>query len=103
MKRILRRSEASEDVEEAVLYYLQHADAVVADHFLDEYDEALHHIAQFPSTGSGRYADVLHASGLRFWTLKKFPYAVFYLEHTDAVEIVRVLHQSSDIPAHLQP
>lgn len=103
MKRVLRRAEASEDVERAVLYYLENAPAAVVDRFLDEYDHALLHITQFPSTGSGRYASMLDARGLRFWTLTKFPYAIFYLEHADAVEIIRVLHQLSDIPAHLQP
>ena len=103
MKRILRRAEASDDAESAVLYYLEHAGTALADRFLDEYDRALLHIAQFPATGSVRYSSLFDTVRLRFWTLHKFPYAVFYLEHPDAIEIVRVLHQSSDIPAHLQP
>jgi toxin ParE1/3/4 len=103
VKRLLRRSEASEDVENAVLYYLEHAEPEVAERFLNEYDDALLHITQFPGTGSGRYTSLLSADGLRFWTLHKFPYAVFYLEHANTIEIIRVLHQSSDIPAHLQP
>ena len=103
MKQILRRSEASEDAEEADFYYLEHAGATVADHFLEDYDRALLHIAQLPSTGSARYANLTDARSLRFWTLAKLPYAVFYFEHAVDVEVIRVLHQSSDIPAHLQP
>ncbi len=102
MKRLLRRSEASKDVENAVVYYLEHAEPEVAERFLNDYDHALLHIAQFPGTGSGRYTNLLGADGLKFWTFHKFPYAVFYLEHVDTIEVVRVLHQSSDIPAHLQ-
>lgn len=102
MKRVLRSAQASQDVENAVVYYLEHAESGVAERFLDEYDHALLHIAQFPGTGSGRYARLLGANGLRFWTLNKFPYIVFYLQRADAIEIVRVLHQSADIPQHLQ-
>ncbi len=102
MKRILRRTAASHDVDSAVLYYIEQAGTSVADRFLRAYDHALLHISEFSATGSTRYASLFEASNLRFWTLQKFPYTVFYLEHTDAVEVIRVLHQSSDIPAHLQ-
>ena len=40
--------------------------------------------------------------GLRFWTLNRFPYAVFYVESGPGIEVVRVLHQSADIPVRLQ-
>lgn len=103
MKGILRRTSASHDVDSAVLYYLEQAGTSVADRFLGAYDHALLHISEFSGTGSTRYAKLFDTASLRFWTLQKFPYAVFYLELTDAVEVIRVLHQSSDIPAHLQP
>ena len=34
--------------------------------------------------------------------LKRFPYAVFYIERDAYIEVVRVLHQHSDIPVRLQ-
>jgi toxin ParE1/3/4 len=101
VKHILRSAEASEDIENVVSHYLEVADASVASRLLDEYDQALNHIASNPGTGSPRYHQTLGSDALRFWTLKKFPYSVFYLERADAIQIIRVLHQSSNIPIHL--
>ena len=103
MKRIKRRVRATQDLEDAFSYYIDRVDIGVAERFMDEVDQALTHIAQHPGTGSPRYAQLLKNERLRFWTLSKFPYAVFYLERADYIEIVRVLHQSQDIPSHLEP
>ena len=103
MKRIERRVQATQDLEDAFSYYLDRVDIGVAERFIDELDQALTHLAQYPGTGSPRYAQLLQNEQLRFWTLNKFPYAVFYLERADYIEIVRVLHQSQDIPSHLEP
>ena len=62
---------------------------------------ALQHIAQHPGTGSRRYANASSIEGLRFWTLRHFPFAVFYAEHPHHIAVLRVLHQSSDLPQHL--
>ena len=63
---------------------------------------ALDHIERHPATGSMRYTVSNVKPPLRFWTLNHFPYAVFYFAHSDHIDIVRVLHQSADIPQHLQ-
>lgn len=103
MNRIERRVRATQDLEEAFAHYIEVADVLVAERFLDEVDRAIAHIAQHPGTGSPRYAHMPGAEPFRFWTLNKFPYAVFYLERLDFIEIVRVLHQSQNIYAHLEP
>jgi len=103
VKRIERRIQASEDLDSTVAYYLDIAGVVLSKRFLDEYNSALIHIATHPGTGSRRYVQLSDGAELRFWTLKRFPYAVFYIDRPDAIEVVRVLHQSSDIPAHLEP
>ena len=94
---------AERDVDEAVAYYLTEASFDVAERFVDAYDEALWHISRFPGTGSRRYTTSEVDFELRFWTLNKFPYAVFYRERADDVEIIRLLHQASNIPVHLEP
>jgi toxin ParE1/3/4 len=98
----VRTRRASQDIEEAIAYYLSEADAHVAEGWLDEFDAACQHIAHFPGTGSPRYAKRSAVKGLHFWLLNRFPHSVFYIECSEYIEIIRVLHQSSDIPQHLK-
>ena len=101
MKVLRRHILASLDIDEAIVYYLENAPEGVADRFLDEVEHALEHIAHHPGTGSKRYANTSNIAELRFWTLNRFPFAVFYTEHSDHIAVLRVLHQSSDLPHHL--
>ena len=101
MKSYQLDAAAEADVIAAHAYYLDHANADIADGFLESLDDAFAHIGHNPGTGSLRYAFAGTSESLRFWTLGRFPYAVFYIERTTLIEVVRVLHQASDIPAHL--
>ena len=65
--------------------------------------EARQHIEKFPGTGSPRYESSKSDEVLRFWLLKRFPYARFYFERTGYIDIVRLIHQAADIPTHIQP
>lgn len=103
MRSSQRRRQASQDIEDIVDYYLQAADPDTAERFLVELDLALQHILRQPGTGSRRYASLLDGPDLRFWTLSRFPYSVFYLERGKVIDILRVLHQATDIPRHLAP
>lgn len=40
--------------------------------------------------------------GLRSWALPRLPYAIFYIELADHIEILRVLYGSRDLPAWLR-
>jgi toxin ParE1/3/4 len=102
LKRVVRTRQASQDIEAAIAYYLSEADTDLAESWLDEFDTACTHIAQFPGTGSPRYAKRSAVKGLRFWLLNRFPYSVFYIERREYIEIIRVLHQATDIPQHLK-
>ena len=57
--------------------------------------------AGLPS-GSPRYAHELDIPDLRFRTVGKFPYLVFYVESEADIDVSRVLHGAQDIPAWLQ-
>ncbi len=103
MKPCIPSARAENDIDEAADYYLSEAGADVARRFISAYDEALSHISQFPGTGSLRYARPGAEAELRFWPLSRFPYAVFYIARAAHIEIVRVLHLSRDLPAHLEP
>ncbi len=95
------RERALDDLDIAAAYYDEHA-AHMTQLFIDAFLTAQTHIAQHPGTGSGKYATRPSLKGLRFWLLTGFPYAVFYIERSNYIDIVRVLHQSADIPQHLQ-
>jgi toxin ParE1/3/4 len=103
VKRLVRRAQATQDLENAFDYYLEAANLDVAERLLNEVGDAMAHIARHPGTGSPRYSLLIKGHEFRFWTLNKFPYSVFYFEHDDFIDIIRVLHQSADIPNHLQP
>ena len=101
MKASRLRDKAREDLDDALAYYAIHAPHAM-DRFADSFLAALNHLEAHPGTGSTRYAETMGLAGLRFWTLKGFPYAVFYVERKDFIEILRVLHQASDLPANLE-
>lgn len=102
MKRSVLFSQAINDLECAFDYYFDVANLQVAERFREAVEQALIHIQLYPATGSMRYALTDVNPPLRFWTLNHFPYAVFYFERSEHIDIVRVLHQSADLPRHLQ-
>lgn len=100
MKPSRLREMALQDIDDALAYYDAHAP-----HMLDAFEKAIitarQHVEEFPQTGSPRYALDNSDPVLRFWLTTRFPYAVFYFERETVIDIVRVMHQSSDIPVHL--
>ena len=86
-RAIVRRKLARTDIEQAALHYLETAAA---------------HAATHPEAGSARYAQVLDRPGLRFWSVRGFPYLVFYRDAGDHLDVWRVLHAERDIPAWLR-
>ena len=66
-------------------------------------DSELSHLRRHPDTGSPRYGLQLGIPGLRSWPVKKFPYMIFYMVEDTRIVVLRVLHQSTDIPVHLEP
>jgi toxin ParE1/3/4 len=105
MKLYRLREAALGDIDVALDYY-QDIDSELAIGFQTELLAAIAQIQAFPGMGSPRYAQHWLENApllpLRFWRTKRFPYAVFYFDHNSHIEIVRVLHQASDIPQHLK-
>ena len=100
--QVIRSAKAQADVEDTLGYYLFEAPHA-ASRFLDALEKAVAHIQRSPGTGSQRYAIELDMPGLRFWSLNKFPFALFYLEQGDHLLVLRLVHMSRDIPATLLP
>lgn len=100
MKRAIRSARAEADIDAALDYYLAEA-AQVAASFIESLEHATQHIQTHPATGSPRYAHELNLPGLRHWPLQRFPYSLFYIEHADHLDVIRLVHMSRDIPASL--
>jgi len=101
VKPAIRSALAEKDIREALDFYLAEAMHVAAA-FIDELEHAARHIQSHPATGSPRYALALNIPQLRFWPLNQFPYALFYIEHVDHLDVLRCVHMRRDIPASLQ-
>jgi toxin ParE1/3/4 len=101
IKPVVRRPAARLDVDETVAHYAE-IDVMLAYRFVDELEAAIHHIQKYPGTGFPRYADILKMNGLRHWMLNRFPYTIFYFELENCIDVVRMLHQSADIPSQLR-
>ncbi|OLU27379.1 plasmid stabilization protein [Pseudomonas sp. PA15(2017)] len=100
-KPVIPRALASQDVEDAVSYYLGEQAEQPALGFIDALENAYSHISRHPASGMSRYAHELGFPGLLYWSLKRYPYLVFYVERDDHVDVWRVLHGMRDIPEWL--
>ncbi len=101
-KPVIPREQANRDVDDAIAWYLNEGAEQAALDFIAALEKAYGHISRHPASGSSRYAHELNLPGLRSWPLAKFPYLVFYVEHTDHVDVWRVLHAERDIPAWMK-
>lgn len=100
-KPVILRERARQDIEEAVDHYIDVAGERIALRYIDALEQAFRHIGQHPATGSPRHAHELDLPGLRSRPVKAYPYLVFYVEHSDHIDVWRVLHGQRDIPAWL--
>jgi len=100
--RVVPRRLATQDLRDAAAHYAADADAATARRFIDAVEQAFTVIARQPGIGSPRYAVELDWPGLRAHTVRRFPYLIFYLEQTDHLDVLRVLHTHRDIPTSIQ-
>lgn len=101
-KPVVLRERARGDVDEAVAYHLSEAEAASALAFIDALETCFRQIGEYPGAGSSRYAHELDLPGLRFRTIGKFPYLVFYVEREAEIDVWRVLHGARDIAAWMR-
>ncbi len=100
MKRAKLALQAERDVLDAFGYYFD-IRVDLAARFTDAITKAQHHIERHPGTGSPRYAHLLGWPDLRFWVVDGFPYMLFYVEQAQHLDVIRVLHQNTDIASVL--
>ena len=100
--RILRRPRAAEDAEE-IANYIAKDSLEAALRFLENTESTLRDLAASPKVGSQLKLDHSELANLRFRRVKGFPnHLVFYLEHADAIEVLRILHGARDLDTELR-
>ena len=101
-KPVVLRERARRDIDEAIEHYLSEAGPAVALDFVDALEDARRQIGERPASGSPRHAHELDIPGLRFRSVRRFPYLVFYVEREADIDVWRVLHGARDIPAWMR-
>ncbi|MEL7155717.1 MAG: type II toxin-antitoxin system RelE/ParE family toxin [Actinomycetota bacterium] len=100
---VVLRQKASDDVDEIVAYYQSEAGGEVVLQFIDALEEAIGELGRHPLIGSLRFSYELDLPELRSWSIRGFPFVVFYVLRSDVVDVWRVVHAKRDLPAWLQP
>lgn len=67
--------------------------------FVDVFARSIERLSRHPSSGSLRYSHIVEIVGLRCLALARYPYLVFYLVGDEGIDVWRILHAQSDIPA----
>lgn len=102
VKPVIPRELANRDVDEALDHYLSEGAAQAALGFIAALERTYANIGRHSAAGSPRYAHELNLPGLRYRSLGRYPYLVFYVELEQHVDVWRVLHEKRDIPAWMR-
>lgn len=96
------RAKAADDVKRAEAWTREEVGDDAADALVTALDRAVRQLRRYPRSGSPRLGAQAGLPGLRCLVLPQVPWSLFYLLTEGAIDVVRVLHQRSDIPRHLQ-
>lgn len=100
--RILRRLKAIEDAE-AIADFIAKDSLEAALRFLENTEATLEYLTRSPSIGGPLLTNRPELANLRTCRVKGFPkHVIFYIEHSDSIEMVRILHGSRDVQSELQ-
>lgn len=99
MKKLAVRPQALLELEESAHYY-ESEQPGLGNRFSDTVETAFEKIRETPGIGSRRYVDVV--PGLHMYVLPTFPFLIFYFDHTDHIEVVRLIHAKRDLPHELR-
>lgn len=101
MKPAVRSALAEADIKSTLAFYAVESMQLALE-FIDALEHATQHIETHPATGLPRYSHALNIPQLRCWPLRKFPFALFYIEHGTNLDVIRLVHLHRDIPASLR-
>ena len=99
---IRRRLKAVQDAEE-IADNIANGSLEAAVRFLENAESTLKELADSPGIGSPFESDHPELANLRYRRVKGFPnHVIFYVEHTTAIEVVRILHGARDLDSELR-
>lgn len=102
MKPIRIRPQADQDIDTHT-DFLANESLQAAIRYIDNVEATYQRLAEHPLIGSTRYAHLPLLENLRVWPVSKFEnYLVFYIDRSQYIDVIRVLHSAQDIPAILQ-
>jgi len=100
--RVLRRRQAAADAE-LIAEFIGKQSLEAAVRFLTQAEATIAYLAEFPGLGGRFLSDIPELAQMRVRRVKGFPnHLVFYIEHRDAIEIVRILHGAMDLEVELR-
>jgi len=94
---------ADRDISRAIARYRAGGGPAVAAGFITVLERALGHIGEFPESGATRLCVEAGLDGVRYWSLERYPFIIFYRPEADCVEVWRVLHSHGDTLSALSP
>ena len=97
-KSIALNPRADFDIDDVLSHYQAQQAFQAGESFLTELAKCLTFVQTFPKAGSLRLGYEVGRRNIRTWPMNKFPFLLLYREAQNKVDILRVLHQSSDIP-----
>ncbi|MGH8498143.1 MAG: type II toxin-antitoxin system RelE/ParE family toxin [Methylococcales bacterium] len=101
MKPIRVRPRANTEIDTSA-DYIAYDSPDAAMRFLDAVRKSFDLIGEQPGIGTQHYAHLPGLKGLRMLTVSDFEkHLVFYIERSDYIDVLRVLHGSRDIPVAL--
>ncbi len=95
------RPRAAADIDDAVRHYEQNVSPSVARKFVAELRSACDLLARTPNIGSTRFARFFPGHEVRYWTLRHFPFRIFYIADSKELQIVAIEHAHRDVPPSL--
>ncbi len=101
-KPVVLSDRARDEFFQAIAHYIAQASQSVANDFAEALEQTLARAGDYPASGSPAYAQAMNIADLRSWPVSGFPYLVFTVEREDKVDVLRILHTATDIPASLR-
>jgi toxin ParE1/3/4 len=100
--RVLRRPQAARDAE-SIADHIAKDSLEAAIRFLENTELTLIGLADSPGAGTRFESAHSELANLRFRRINAFPrHIVFFIEHEDAIEVVRILHGARDLETELR-
>ena len=97
VKLVIPNRHAVEDVDDAIDYYRERGGPSLGEAFATEIVDVYIRLGLHPHIGSPRPSYELEMSGVKCWSLNRFPHLVYYQVTADHVELWRVLHPRRDM------